>query len=49
MKGEIMRKRRNGEETIHKRKDRRWCASYFDNNYNRHSVNGKTQAQVKKT
>ena len=48
MKGEIMGKRSNGEGTIYKRKDGRWCASYFDNNYNRHSVYGKTQAEVKK-
>ena len=48
MKGEIIGKRSNGEGTIYKRKDGRWCASYFDNNYNRHSVYGKTQAEVKK-
>ena len=42
-----MGKRSNGEGTIYKRKDGRWCASYFDNNYNRHSVYGKTYTEVK--
>ena len=36
------------KEQFIKEKDGRWCASYFDNNYNRHSVYGKTQAEVKK-
>ena len=43
-----MGKRSNGEGTIFKRKDGRWCAAYFDENYSRHYVYGKTQAEVKK-
>lgn len=42
-----MGKRSNGEGTIFKRKDGRWCAAYFDENYNRHYVYGKTQTEVK--
>lgn len=42
-----MGKRSNGEGTIFKRKDGRWCAAYYDNEYNRHFVYGKTQAEVK--
>ena len=43
-----MGKRSNGEGTIFKRKDGRWCAAYFDENYKRHFVYGKTQTEVKK-
>ncbi len=43
-----MGKRSNGEGTIFKRKDGRWCGAYFDEQYNRHFVYGKTQAEVKK-
>lgn len=48
MKGEIMGKRSNGEGTIYKRKDGRWCAAYYDENYSRHYVYGATQTEVKK-
>ena len=43
-----MGKRSNGEGTIYKRKDGRWCAACYDENYRRHYVYGKTQAEVKK-
>lgn len=43
-----MGKRSNGEGTLFKRKDGRWCAAYFDENYKRHYVYGKTQTEVKK-
>lgn len=43
-----MGKRSNGEGTIFKRNDGRWCAAYFDEKYRRHYVYGKTQAEVKK-
>lgn len=43
-----MGKRSNGEGSIYKRKDGRWCSSYFDEQYNRHYMYGKTQAEVKK-
>lgn len=42
-----MGKRSNGEGTMYKRKDGRWCAAYFDDNYKRHYVYGKTQTEVK--
>ena len=42
-----MGKRSNGEGTIFRRKDGRWCAAYFDEDYSRHYVYGKTQAEVK--
>lgn len=42
-----MGKRSNGEGTIYKRKDGRWCAAYYDEKYNRHYVYGKTQTEVK--
>ena len=42
-----MGKRSNGEGTIYKRKDGRWCAAYYDEKFNRHYVYGKTQAEVK--
>lgn len=42
-----MGKRSNGEGTLYKRKDGRWCAAYYDEKYNRHYVYGKTQAEVK--
>ena len=43
-----MGRRSNGEGTICKRKDGRWCAAYYDENYIRHYVYGKTQTEVKK-
>lgn len=43
-----MAKRSNGEGTIYKRKDGRWCGAYFDEQYNRHYVYAKTQTEVKK-
>ena len=43
-----MGKRSNGEGTIFKRKDGRWCGAYFDEQYNRHYVYGKTQTEAKK-
>lgn len=43
-----MGKRSNGEGTICKRKDGRWCAAFYDEKYIRHFVYGKTQAEVKK-
>jgi len=42
-----MSKRSNGEGTIYKRKDERWCAAYYDEEFQRHYVYGKTQAEVK--
>lgn len=42
-----MGKRSNGEGTLYKRKDGRWCAAYFDESFKRHYVYGKTQAEVK--
>lgn len=44
----IMSKRSNGEGTIYKRKDGRWCGAYYDEQYNRRYVYGKTQSAVKK-
>lgn len=43
-----MRKRTNGEGTIFKRKDGRWCGAYFDKSDcpKRHFVYGKTQKEV---
>lgn len=43
-----MGKRSNGEGTIFKRKDGRWCGAYFDEQFNRHFVYGKTQAETKR-
>ncbi len=43
-----MSKRSNGEGTIYKREDGRWCGAYYDEQFNRHYVYGKTQAEVKK-
>ena len=43
-----MGKRSNGEGTIFKRKDGRWCAAYYDEKYKRHYVYGKTQSEAKK-
>lgn len=43
-----MSKRSNGEGTIFKRKDGRWCGAYFDEQYNRRFVYGKTQAETKR-
>lgn len=43
-----MGKRSNGEGTIYKRNDGRWCAAFFDEYNNRRQyVYGKTQAEVK--
>lgn len=42
-----MGKRSNGEGTIFKRSDGRWCAAYFDKEFHRHYVYGKTQKEVK--
>lgn len=43
-------KRSNGEGTIFKRKDGRWCAAFYDDSPNpkRHFVYGRTQSEVKK-
>lgn len=43
-------KRANGEGSIYKRKDGRWCGAYYDNSPTpkRHTVYGKTQADVRK-
>lgn len=43
-----MGKRSNGEGTIFKRKDGRWCGAYFDEQFNRHFVYGRTQTEVKR-
>ena len=43
-----MGKRSNGEGTIFKRKDGRWCAAYYDQDYKRRFIYGKTQSEVKK-
>ena len=43
-----MGKRSNGEGTIFKRKDGRWCAAYYDEAFHRHFVYGKTQSEAKK-
>lgn len=42
-------KRSNGEGTIFKRNDGRWCAAYYDDEPvpKRHFVYGKTQKEVK--
>ena len=37
----------NGEGSIYKRKDGRWCAAYFDQNFKRHYIYGSSQKQVK--
>ncbi len=42
-----MGRRCNGEGSIYKRSDDRWCGSYFDAAYNRHYVYGKTKGEVK--
>lgn len=43
-------KRANGEGSIYKRKDGRWCGAYYDNSSTpkRHTVYGKTQTEVRK-
>lgn len=43
-------KRSNGEGTIYKRKDGRWCGAFYDESEapKRHFVYGKTQTEVKK-
>ena len=48
--GNLTMKRANGEGSIYKRKDGRWCASYYDESPNpkRHTIYGKTQAEVRK-
>lgn len=43
-----MGRRSNGEGTVYKRKDGRWCSAYFDEQFERRYVYGKTQAEVKK-
>lgn len=43
-----MTRRCKGEGSIYKRKDGRWCGSYYDEQYNRHYMYGKTQAEVKR-
>lgn len=43
-----MARRCKGEGSIYKRNDGRWCGSYYDEQYNRHYMYGKTQAEVKK-
>lgn len=43
-----MSKRSNGEGSIYKRKDGRWCSSYVDEQFNRRYMYGRTQAEVKK-
>lgn len=42
-----MAKRSNGEGSIYKRKDGRWCGAYYDENYKRHYIYAKTQKEVK--
>ena len=42
-----MRKRSNREGTNIKRADGRWCAAYFDKEYYRHYVYGKTQKEIR--
>lgn len=42
-----MGRRSNGEGTIYKRKDGRWCGAFYDEKYIRHYVYGKTQKEVK--
>lgn len=42
-----MSKRSNGEGTIFKRKDGRWCGAYYDEKYKRHYVYGKTRTEVR--
>ena len=45
----MAKKRANGEGTIRRREDRNgWEARYYDAKGNRHSVYGKTQAEVRK-
>ena len=45
----MARKRANGEGTIRRREDRNgWEARYYDTKGKRHSVYGKTQAEVRK-
>lgn len=41
-----MRKKANGEGTIYKRKDGRWCASYYDENCKRRYLYGKCREDV---
>lgn len=43
-----MKRRSNGEGSIYKRSDGRWCGSYYDEQLNRYYVYGKTQAEVKR-
>ncbi len=42
-----MARRINGEGTVFKRKDGRWCASYYDENGKRHYVYGSTQREAR--
>lgn len=43
-----MKRRSNGEGSMYKRRDGRWCGSYYDEQLNRHYVYGKSQAEVKR-
>lgn len=43
-----MGKRANGEGSIYKRTDGRWCGAYYDAEFNRRYVYGKTQAEARK-
>ena len=43
-----MSRRGNGEGSIYKRNDGRWCGAYYDADYNRRYVYGKTQTEVRK-
>lgn len=44
----FMSRRANGEGSIYKRQDGRWCASYYDENYKRHYIYGTTKKEVRK-
>ena len=45
----MAKKRANGEGSIRKREDKKcWEARYYDEKGKRHSVYGKTQAEVRK-
>lgn len=43
-----MSRRGNGEGSIYKRNDGRWCGAFYDADYNRCYVYGKTQTEVRK-
>lgn len=42
-----MKRRSNGEGSLYKRGDGRWSGCYYDEQFNRHYVYGKTQTEVK--